>query len=122
MHTDIVSAQLRRLNWLVHARVVEAKLRDLEPAVKSAASARSIRLGARLRVSSTPTPSKVKSAYRREQGMDLFGEPNWSREQTTLATCRVGDLPLMGMNSDALTYADRDRSGAEEMRDTIIAS
>ena len=35
MHTDTVSAQLYRLNWLLHARVVEAKLRELERAVKA---------------------------------------------------------------------------------------
>jgi hypothetical protein len=35
VHTDTVSAQLYRLNWLLHARVVEAKLRDLERAVKA---------------------------------------------------------------------------------------
>lgn len=35
MHTENVSAQLHRLNWLLHARLVEAKLRDLERAVKA---------------------------------------------------------------------------------------
>jgi hypothetical protein len=35
VHTDTVSAQLPRLNWLLRARVVEAKLRELERAVKS---------------------------------------------------------------------------------------
>jgi hypothetical protein len=35
VHTDTVSAQLHRLNWLLHARVVEAKLRDLRRAVKA---------------------------------------------------------------------------------------
>jgi hypothetical protein len=35
VHTDTVSAQLYRLNWLLHARVVEAKLRELERAVKA---------------------------------------------------------------------------------------
>ena len=35
MHTDAVSAHLHRLNWLLRARVVEAKLRELERAVKA---------------------------------------------------------------------------------------
>jgi hypothetical protein len=35
VHTDAVSAQLYRLNWLLRARVVEAKLRELERAVKA---------------------------------------------------------------------------------------
>ena len=35
MHTDTVSAHLHRLNWLLRARLVEAKLRDLERAVKA---------------------------------------------------------------------------------------
>ena len=35
MHTDAVSTHLHRLNWLLHARVVEAKLRELERAVKA---------------------------------------------------------------------------------------
>ena len=30
MHTDAVSTHLHRLNWLLHARAVEAKLRELE--------------------------------------------------------------------------------------------
>jgi hypothetical protein len=35
VHTDTVSAHLHRLNWLLRARVVEAKLRDLERTVKA---------------------------------------------------------------------------------------
>jgi hypothetical protein len=35
VHTDTVSAQLHHLNWLLRARVVEAKLRALERAVKA---------------------------------------------------------------------------------------
>jgi hypothetical protein len=35
VHIDTVSAQLHRLNWLLHARVVEAKFRELERAVKA---------------------------------------------------------------------------------------
>ena len=31
-------------------------------------------------------------------------------------------VPFLVMNSDALTYTDRDRSAAEEMRDTLITS
>jgi hypothetical protein len=30
VHTDAVSTHLHRLNWLLHARAVEAKLRELE--------------------------------------------------------------------------------------------
>jgi len=35
VHIDTVSAQLYRLNWLLRARVVEAKLRELKRAVKA---------------------------------------------------------------------------------------
>jgi hypothetical protein len=35
VHAENVSAQLHRLNWLLRAGVVEAKLRDLERAVKA---------------------------------------------------------------------------------------
>jgi hypothetical protein len=221
VHAENVSAQLHRLNWLLRARVVEAKLRELKRAVKAgfdpnqprvpAGSGRTseewsgsgggsgsqlaqnvprgrgsgqLRLRSGQVVESTPAqearhvaaeaeaaqairrvqeidpswkpspsmrsdtiegdiaaaegetreaetrllglarlpPNDLIDAYRREQGMDLFGEPIWSREQNTLATCQVDDLPLMGMNSDALTYTDRDRSAAEEMRDTLVAS
>jgi hypothetical protein len=35
VHTDTVSAQLLRLNWLLRASVVEAQLRELKRAVKA---------------------------------------------------------------------------------------
>ena len=35
MHAESVSARLLRLNWLLRARVVEAKLHDLKRAVKA---------------------------------------------------------------------------------------
>jgi hypothetical protein len=199
VHTDTVSAQLLRLNWLLRASVVEAQLRELKRAVKAGFDPNQPRVpagngrpsgqwtrgggggggtqvaqnfprsggsrnrgnfeeptpaqAARLVAAQSharevvrrvreidpawsPTPSLVDpnsvggqisaaeadgeqaeaqllelaqlppndliDAYRRQQGMDLFGEPIWSREQNTLATCRVGDIPLMGMNSGAI--------------------
>jgi hypothetical protein len=215
--TDAVSAQLHRLNWLLRARVVEAKLRDLKHAVKAGFDPNQPRVpagsgrtsgewtdgggggggsqvaqnvprggegrnrenleeptpaqAARLVAAQSharevirrvreidsawgPTPSLVDpnsvegqisaaeaegeqaevrllelarlppndliDAYRREQGMDLFGEPIWSREQNTLATCRVGDIPLMGMNSGAITYTQQDQAAAERTRDALV--
>jgi hypothetical protein len=59
-------------------------------------------------------------AYRRQQGLDLFGEPIWSREQNTVATCKVGDIPLMGINSGAITYTQQDQEAAEASRDALL--
>ena len=37
-------------------------------------------------------------AYRRQQGLDLFGEPNWSRAENSVALCKVGAKPFIGVN------------------------
>jgi hypothetical protein len=58
---------------------------------------------ARLRELAQQPAENLIEAYRQQQGMDLFGEPNWSREQHTIATCRVGDVPLIGTNSGSIT-------------------
>jgi len=219
VHTDTVSAHLHRLNWLLRARVVEAKLRELRRAVKAGfdpnqprvptgspdggqwtggggvdgsqvaqniprgggggsyrlRSGRSVeptpaqeaRLvateaeAARLRRQvqeidpvwepreslSTPDsiegdiaaaegeareaetrlfelaqqpPENLIDAYRRQQGLDLLGDPIWSREQNTVATCKVGDVPLIGTNSGSITYTQQDQATAERWRDALL--
>jgi hypothetical protein len=218
VHTDTVSAHLHRLNWLLRARVVEAKLRELERAVKAgfdpnqprvpagsgrasgqwtngggggsqvaqsvprgggssrtyrlrsgrsveptpaqearwvaaeAEATRAIRQVREIDPSWKPSPSmrgdtiegdiatargeareaqarlrelaqqpaeNLIEAYRQQQGMDLFGEPNWSRQQNTIATCNANGIPFMGVNSGALTYTDTDRVMAEHSRDAL---
>jgi hypothetical protein len=222
VHTDTVSAQLYRLNWLLRARVVEAKLRDLKSAVKAgfdpnqprvpagsgrtsgrwtdgggggggssqvaqnvsrgggssrtyrlrsgrsveptpaqearwvaaeAEAARAIRQVREIDPSWKPSPSmrsdtiegdiatargevreaqarlrelaqqpaeNLIEAYRQQQGLDLLGDPIWSREQNTVATCRVGDVPLIGTNSGSITYTQQDQATAEHWRDALL--
>jgi hypothetical protein len=222
VHTDAVSAQLHRLNWLLRARVVEAKLRELKHAVKAgfdpneprvpagsgrtsgrwtvggggggssqvaqnfprggrgsgqarlrsgrlveatpaqqarqvAVEAEAARLRrqvqeidpawepskslstpdsiegdiaavegeageaqARLRELADQEPESLIDAYRRQQGLDLLGDPIWSREQNTVATCKVGDVPLIGTNSGSITYTQQDQSTAERWRDALL--
>lgn len=226
MHTDTVSAHLHRLNWLLRARVVEAKLRELKRAVKAgfdpnqprvpAGSGRpsgrwtdgggggggdiggssqvaqnvprgggggSYRLRSGRLVEPTPaqaarlvaveaeaarlrrqvreidpawepresltTPDSIEGdiaaargeareaqvrlrelaqqpaenlieAYRQQQGLDLLGDPIWSREQNTVATCKVGDVPLIGTNSGSITYTQQDQATAEHWRDALL--
>ena len=45
-------------------------------------------------------------AYRRQQGFDLLGEPNWSRRENSVALCKVGDQPS-SRNSQAITSPKR---------------
>ena len=61
-------------------------------------------------------------AYRRQQGLDLFGEPNWSRAENSVALCKVGAKPFIGVNSEALTYTKGDNASAERLRDALIKS
>jgi len=68
-----------------------------------------------------PADSLIE-AYRRQQGLDLFGEPNWSRRENSVALCKVGDQPFIGVNSEALTYTTGDNASAERIRDTLVES
>lgn len=61
-------------------------------------------------------------AFRRQQGLDLIGDPIWSREQNSVSTCQVDGIPYIGVNSQALTYSDRDNTAAEQIRDSLIQS
>lgn len=225
MHAESVSAQLYRLNWLLHARVVEAKLRELKHAVKAgfdpnqprvpagsgctsgrwtdggggggdgtqvaqnaprsgrgsgqvrlrsgrlvdatpaqqarqvaveaeaarlrrqvqeidlawepgkslstpdsiegdiaAAEGEAAEAQARLRELAQQGPESLIDAYRRQQGLDLLGDPIWSREQNTVATCKVGDVPLIGTNCGSITYTQQDQATAEQWRDRLVHS
>jgi hypothetical protein len=75
---------------------------------------------ARLREFAQQEPESLIGAYRRQQGLDLLGDPIWSREQNTVATCKVGDVPLIGTNSGSITYTQRDQAAAERWRDTLV--
>jgi hypothetical protein len=68
-----------------------------------------------------PADSLIE-AYRRQQGLDLFGEPNWSRRENSVALCKAGDQPFIGVNSEALTYTTGDNASAEQLRDTLVES
>lgn len=221
MHTDIVSAHLHRLNWLLRARVVEAKLRDLKRAVKAgfdpnqprvpagsgrpsgrwtdggggggvgaqvaqniprpgrgsgqvrlrsgqlaaatpaqearhavarAQAARAISQVRELDPSWRPKPSVTETvegeiasfevetqeaqarlrelaqqpaedlgaAYRQQHGLDLLGEPVWSRKQNTVSLCKVDGIPFVGVNSGAFTYGSADQSAGEKLRQTLL--
>jgi len=64
----------------------------------------------------------LMDAYRRQQGLDLFGEPIWSRERHTVALCKVGDKPFIGVNSDAPTYTTSDEFEARRLRHALTKS
>jgi len=77
---------------------------------------------ARLRELARQNPIDLMDAYRRQQGMDLFGEPIWSREHNSVAICNVDGSPFLGVNSEALTYTDGDNARAEQLRDVLLTS
>lgn len=64
-------------------------------------------------------PQDLMDAYRRQQGLDLLDEPVWSREQNTVATCKLGEIPLIGVNSGALTYPAGDEAAAIRLRTSM---
>lgn len=76
----------------------------------------------RLRELAQQDPADLIDAYRRQQGLDLLGEPMWSREENSVAICNVDDAPFFGVNSDALTYTDGDNARAKQLRDTLLTS
>jgi hypothetical protein len=65
-------------------------------------------------------PRAPMDAFRRQHGLDLLGDPIWSREQNSVSTCQVEGIPHIGVNSQALTYSSRDNSRAEQLRDALI--
>jgi hypothetical protein len=77
---------------------------------------------ARLRELARQDPVDLMDAYRRQQGLDLLGDPVWSREQNSVSTCQVDGIPYIGVNSNALTYSSPDIRAAERLRGDLIAS
>jgi hypothetical protein len=75
---------------------------------------------ARLRELTQESPQDLMEVFRESQGMDLLGDPIWSRAQHTVALCKVDDMPFLGINSDAPTYTGADRAAAENLRSTLI--
>ena len=75
---------------------------------------------ARLRELASQEPTSLLDAFRRQHGLDLLGDPIWSREQNSASTCQVDGVPYVGVNSQALTYSSRDNSRAEQLRSTLI--
>ena len=74
----------------------------------------------RLRELAREEPRDLMDAFRRQHGLDLLGDPIWSREQNSVSTCQVEGNPYLGVNSQALTYSSRDNSRAEQLRDALI--
>jgi hypothetical protein len=70
--------------------------------------------------SPTKEPTGLIDAFRRQHGLDMLGDPVWSREQNSVSTCQVDGVPYVGVNSRALTYSDRDNASAEQVRDSLI--
>jgi hypothetical protein len=75
---------------------------------------------ARLRELANQQPTSLIDAFRRQHGLDLLGDPIWSREQNSVSTCQVDGVPHIGVNSQALTYSDRDNATAGQLRDSLI--
>jgi hypothetical protein len=66
-------------------------------------------------------PQSVMDTFRRQHGLDLTGEPAWSRKRNTVALCRVGDQPFLGVNSGATgEYTFRDLLDATRLRTSLI--
>jgi hypothetical protein len=88
----------------------------------AAAEAEAREAEARLTELAREEPNTLIDAYRRQQGLDLFGDPIWSREQNSVAVCKVEGHPFLGVNSQALTYTDGDGTNAERLRDSLVKS
>lgn len=52
----------------------------------------------------------------------MLGDPVWSPGQNSVSTCQVDGVPYIGVNSQALTYSDRDDATAGQLRDSLIQS
>jgi hypothetical protein len=112
-------SQVRELdpNW----RPTPSLTKTIEGEI-SAAEAEAREAEARLAELAREEPDSLIDAYRRQQGLDLLGDPIWSREQNSVAVCKVGEQPFLGVNSQALTYTDSDNASAERLRDTLVKS
>lgn len=75
---------------------------------------------ARLRELAQQPAEDLAAAYRQQHGLDLLGEPVWSREQNTVALCKVDGIPFVGVNSGAFTYGSTDQSAGESLRQTLL--
>jgi len=75
---------------------------------------------ARLRELANQEPTSLIDAFRRQHGLDLLGDPIWSREQNSVSTCQVNGSPYIGVNSRAISYTSSDRAGAEQARTVLI--
>jgi hypothetical protein len=59
--------------------------------------------------------------YRIGYGVDLFGDPNWSRRDNTVAVAKVDDVMFFGVNSDAPAgYTFADRISAMVLREVLV--
>jgi len=76
----------------------------------------------RLRELANQEPTSLIDAFRRQHGLDLLGEPIWSGEQNSVSTCQVDGVPYVGVNSQALTYSDRDDATAGQLRSSLVQS
>lgn len=75
----------------------------------------------RLRELARLPADSVIDAFRRQQGLDLLGEPVWSSEQNTVAMCKFDGGVSLGVNSDAPRgYTEHDRFEATQLRTTLI--
>jgi hypothetical protein len=86
----------------------------------AAAEAETREAEVRLRELAQVPPENLIEAFRQQQGLDLLGDPIWSREQNSVATCQIDNVPFIGVNSQALTYSGSDRSAAEQLRGVLI--
>jgi hypothetical protein len=136
--TEATPAQLARSDIAeTQARAARRRVNEIDPEWKPSPSltnpdsiegqiARATAEGgeaeARLRELARQEPTELINAYRRQQGLDLLGDPMWSREENSVAICKVGNTPVFGVNSQAFTYTDRDSATAEQLRDSLIQS
>jgi hypothetical protein len=67
---------------------VEGEIASFEAATQEAQ--------ARLRELAQQPAEDLAAAYRQQHDLDLLGEPVWSREQNTVALCKVDGIPFVG--------------------------
>ncbi|MGH6736204.1 MAG: hypothetical protein ACRECX_09000 [Methyloceanibacter sp.] len=123
---DIAEAQaraaIRRVNDIDPAWKPRASLtrpNSVEGEIARAEAARS-EAEVRLRELAQEEPTSLIDAFRRQHGLDLLGDPIWSREQNSVSTCQVDGVPYLGVNSQAITYTNSDRTSAERARSVLI--
>ena len=97
-----------------HSGSVWGQIRQAEGEIREA--------NARLRELARQEPIDLMDAFRRQHGLDLFDQPVWSRKRNSVATCQVDGVPYVGVNSQALTYSDRDDTTAGQLRNSLVQS